>query len=689
MSTDISLNQIYEIEGRSYRIVNITGNSLRLFPMNMKTLDLKEYTFEQLKENLSKEVAKLSEDPYEALRMSSPSEKIMKRADERYDQIKGLLSNPDIYNSATRSHVFRTVTNGDKKLYVKLYRLLHTFWLKGCSKTALIPESGKSSGNHKCGRKAQCERTKNFETHLEHICTKYLLKTPSLSLEKAYIHSLSEWEEKYPGVPAPTRSQLRYYFDTHYSKKDKAEKRNDSVHYDKDIRSLRGKASDTTEGPGETYEIDSTPDNVYLVSSKDRNQVIGRPVLYVVTDVYSGMIVGLNVSLESSCFMTAADSLYSAFTSKPEYCKKFGVTIKEEDWPCSGIPSSIVCDNAELVGYQSDMLVQNLGITLHNTGSFRGDQKGTVERLIGLIQSSLAEWQISRPCKTRIKKEGAKDTRDKAFLTLKEYTAIALTMVPICNARIKESGPAEYPQKLAYTPLQIWKWGLSTGRGGLMQNVSNSTVRILLLPRYEASFSRDGILAAKAPITSLRYWNEELEKKGTFIREETPYRPKNAWLALDPADISCAYLFLDPSNPARYSVCELASQCDEYKGLTMLEAKNLSETRKTVTRKAQESYDHMRKEGLEEVKKMVTSALDNKPSDNADAKRKIKNIVQARKDELTELQKSNKRVVGDELKVADTDGSSGIAISKNQNELNDRAPEPDYHYPSSIKDILD
>ena len=95
MSTDISLNQIYEIEGRSYRIVNITGNSLRLFPMNMKTLDLKEYTFEQLKENLSKEVAKLSEDPYEALRMSSPSEKIMKRADERYDQIKGLLSNPD------------------------------------------------------------------------------------------------------------------------------------------------------------------------------------------------------------------------------------------------------------------------------------------------------------------------------------------------------------------------------------------------------------------------------------------------------------------------------------------------------------------------------------------------------------------------------------------------------------------
>ncbi len=57
-----------------------------------------------------------------------------------------------------------------------------------------------------------------MNAHLEMICQKYLLTQNHLSLEKAYKRSLEEWERKYPDTPAPSRTQLRYYFEHHYKK---------------------------------------------------------------------------------------------------------------------------------------------------------------------------------------------------------------------------------------------------------------------------------------------------------------------------------------------------------------------------------------------------------------------------------------------------------------------------------------
>ncbi|WP_164907503.1 hypothetical protein [Clostridium septicum] len=45
-------------------------------------------------------------------------------------------------------------------------------------------------------------------------------------------------------------------------------------------------------GPGSLYQIDATVADVYLVSEFNRNWIIGRPVLYMVLDSFSRMIVG-------------------------------------------------------------------------------------------------------------------------------------------------------------------------------------------------------------------------------------------------------------------------------------------------------------------------------------------------------------------------------------------------------------
>ena len=691
-----AVNDVLEIDGTCFRIIWQMENEFVLFPLYHDALELENYSAEQIADAFKNGTAKNLQDPYEGLRMSAVSPKLMERAQSRFDSIQELVSDPRLYNPITRKAVFRDASGGDKKLLIKLKRNLLAFWKKGLSVTALIPESGRTTGIHSSGRKGKCPRSPEMEAHLEMICKKYLLKQNHVSMDKAYIHSLDEWERKYPGTPAPSRTQLRYYFEQHYTKLERAIKQNTAIRFNKDIRSLRGKAADMTEGPGGIYEIDSTTDDVYLVSSRDPNQVVGRPTLYIVSDVFSGMIVGINVTLESATFNSASDTLYSAFAPKAEFCRRYGVEITEDAWPCSGIPAQIVCDNAELMGYQSDLLVGNLGITLHNTGSYRGDQKGNVERLIELIQSSVSEFIKAKPSKVKLKKAGAEDLRPYATLTLSKYMEIAITMAIACNNHLRDYLPDGYPQDGKPSSIEIWKWGQKTGRNCLVNTISIATIRILMLPRYEASFSREGILASGAPITSLRYWNSELDASGAFIRNSTPYRPKNAWIALDPADISVAYLFDEPDNITNYKVCQLAPQCSQYKNMTLWEGQHLNKARQEAYKAAQEEYDQMRKKANRKVSEICSEAEKRKTADTKEAKKKIKDLVEARKEELSREQKNNRRVPAPnssdaEDSVSDTsDNALSAAAPSEVNETSGmEQSESDYHYPASIKDIHD
>ena len=88
-----------------------------------------------------------------------------------------------------------------------------------------------------------------------------------------------------------------------------------------DARRL-GVAQELSIGPSYLYEIDSTTLNVYVVTRvPDKNTGaiktirLGRPYLYYVVDIYSGMIVGYSITFKRNA-MAAKAALYNAFTDK-------------------------------------------------------------------------------------------------------------------------------------------------------------------------------------------------------------------------------------------------------------------------------------------------------------------------------------------------------------------------------------
>ncbi|NUE21545.1 hypothetical protein HUC07_23460 [Escherichia coli] len=96
------------------------------------------------------------------------------------------------------------------------------------------------------------------------------------------------------------------------------------------MRGVMGTSRQHIFGPCARFEIDATLMDIYLVSVFNRAWIIGRPVLYVVVDVFSGMVVGFYLGLEGPSWDGARLALFNAFTDKVAFCRDFGVEITQE-----------------------------------------------------------------------------------------------------------------------------------------------------------------------------------------------------------------------------------------------------------------------------------------------------------------------------------------------------------------------
>ncbi len=139
----------------------------------------------------------------------------------------------------------------------------------------------------------------------------------------------------------PTIWQMKHFYKREYKQAEIIQARSSKINYQKDISPLVSTATADVLGPGSRYEIDATIADIYVVSNSERRNIVGRPVIYMVIDVFSRMVVGMYVGLESPSYVTAMQALSNAITDKVDYCKNYGIEIKDEDWPVKGLPERV------------------------------------------------------------------------------------------------------------------------------------------------------------------------------------------------------------------------------------------------------------------------------------------------------------------------------------------------------------
>lgn len=293
----------------------------------------------------------------------------------------------------------------------------------------------------------------------------------------------------------PTRSQLRHLI-KQIDRGFAFTKRQIGNEFQLKLRPLAGGARDLAFSPGFEYQIDWTGTQVELVSAFDRNKVVGRPSLYFVVDMKTGVIAGFHVTLESASWDTARFALVHAFSPKAEYCRRLGLDYVEADWPISGVPARLVGDRGELIGMQSMRVVEEtLGCELVNARAYRGDDKPYVERTFGSIKTALLK-QLKGYGPKRRNRDGEPNPRSRACLNLFEFNRLIARFCVTWNSKrlARDSIPDAIlgDSSARATPLGLWNWGLRN-QGGKLRAIDRNVLYRHLLPQVDAKMYGDGI----------------------------------------------------------------------------------------------------------------------------------------------------------------------------------------------------
>jgi transposase InsO family protein len=652
------VNEVLSLGGNTYRVLRTSGNDIvwialedqKAFP-TMESLN----TLEQLiiDEKLIRAV-----DPYAYLLQEAPEQgsKALQIRDKNFRILKPLIEDPNFYISKVRIKVINAILDSEVISKPYLYRIARQYWQRGQIPNALLPDYRNSGGKGK-RRQAKDQKLGRPRVHAEGVgaiideateklfrvvIDKYLLNEGEFSLPFAHRRLKLLYDQLFPETPEsekPTKWQLKYFYDREYEFTEKILKKTSSSHYKKDVRPLSSTATMQAFGPGSRYEIDATIADIILVSDVDRNQPVGRPILYIVIDVFSRFVVGWYIGFENPSYVAAIQSLQVAMTEKAEVMSSFGVECQNIEWPAPGLPEAILADRGELLGHQIEGLESGFLVRIENTPPYRGDAKGIVERNFLSLQAEFKPFAPGVVSGTTVKKRGGKNYWLDGKLTVSEFTEIIVSSIIMHNfvdPMEKYDRSEDMPSDLPGIPVHLWNWGLQN-RTGRLRKADSDSLRIALLPRQQATTSEKGIC-----LFGLYYSSSEVMSSGWLHRVKNSNRPDKVTVAYDPNLADKVYLFYKV-NSREYWTCKLTDLSREYRNSSFWQVWRKQDAKKKALSNQKLVADQTRAVHEDRIEKLISSAVKNTPRPSATNSERMANVGEARAEQLEKERAQRRR----------------------------------------------
>lgn len=504
-------------------------------------------------------------DPYFKIKSdASLSEIEIRKRDEAWQIVEKYWEpyKNDIFSKKTRMQVFKNIALAENIPLMTIRRLFSRFWARGMTRNALLPDYAQSGGKGKeksisekrIGRRRIYSDNESsgliindvIKKQFEVAINKYWRTSQKKPLRQVYRLMLADFYSIRVRKNAelqkiiresdsiPTFHQFYYWFKKNENRNLDIKLREGEKTFELKHRSLLSNSTVEAPGPGFRFQIDATTADIYIVSEVDRSRVIGRPTVYIIIDVFSRMITGVYVGLESPSWNGAMMALDSMVADKVALCKKYNIDIEEEDWPCSFIPRAIIADRGEMEGHGVENLINNLNITIENTSPYRGDFKGIVERFFRTMNERIESFLPGAVMKD-YRRRGDPDYRLEAKLTLKEITEVVVRCVllhNICEVEKYTLTPEIIRDGVKPIPLDLWNWGIENKKGTL-RKIAQDRFRMNILPRGKATVSR-GVITFR---NLLHYGATELLNESIYNQ----LKLKSIPIVYDPRNLEHVY----------------------------------------------------------------------------------------------------------------------------------------------------
>ncbi len=498
---------------------------------------------------------------------------------------------------------------------------------------ALLPDYARCGGRGKEKRATAKKRvTAEIRAMFRAVITLCFAKNRKLDLQGAYEEVISaEFSDRVIDERSgrqtlviredfPSFRQFQYWY-----RKDNdifilARRRHTPRVYDKDKRALLGSSLVEVRGPGSRYQIDATIADIYLVSRYDRSRIVGRPVLYLVIDVFSRIIVGVYVGFEGPSWVGAMMALANAASDKVAFCEEFGLEIGAADWPCQGLPDILLGDRAEMMSRHVETLINHFNVHVENTPPYRPDWKGVVERRFGLLPARFKAY-VAGYVEWDFQARGGSDYRLDAELDIDQFTRVVLYCILYYNNHHLigdyEKSPQMLADKVDAVPIELWDWGISH-RTGTPRSFPPELVRLSLLPTDEAVVTKSGISYRGCFYSCQKVLDEHWFEKARQKRKGR--KPRRVQISYDPRCMDAIYLH-DKGDRLEFIVCALTEKSRHHRGKTLWEIEQIRKDEARRQRGHERWALQARINTTAEINEVVAEAQAMRPEPSATSKR--------------------------------------------------------------------
>lgn len=480
---------------------------------------------------------------YERYTMIAPILQLLPNEQKRCEMISAIAINENISKQTLRKYLC---------LYLSFQNV-----------AILSPKDNKSD-------KSLTDDEKNMRWGLNkfyYTCHKNSLKTAyTMMLKAKYCDGDGELAEGYP-----TFNQFRYFYRKRKNTQTYYISRNGLTNYQRNNRPLLGdRIQEYAKAPGMGM-LDSTVCDIYLIN--EQGGIIGRPILTACIDAYSSLCCGYSLSWEGGMY-SLRQLMINVVTDKQDLCRKYGITIQQQEWDSSLCPGVLVTDQGTEYKSANFEQIAELGVKVVNLPAYRPELKGSVEKFFSVIQDLFRPYLKGKGLiEPDFQERGAHDYRKDACLTLEQFEKVLIRCIIYYNSqRIIENFPYTddmLKNKVSPYANDIFTYGKNL-EGINLVKVNKRQLMLTLLPRTTGKFTRSGLI-----VNHVRYKNPNYAEK--YLSGG------NATVAYNPDNSSFVWL-VDKGNFIEFELIE-----NRYRSKKFSEIETMQTQKKEIIKSVQEN----------------------------------------------------------------------------------------------------
>ncbi|NMM12419.1 MAG: transposase [Rhodoferax sp.] len=269
-------------------------------------------------------------------------------------------------------------------------------------------------------------------------------------------------------------------------------------HFKRSLRGLIARNWKGVSGPGHTWAIDSTVGDIYLRSSLNRAWIVGRPIVYIIVDVWSTAIVGFYVCLTGPSWNTAKISLFNSVADPDLLGEMWGYQPILSLNPLPTMCYQLMCDRGEYLSKAASLTAIKLIPCMSYAPPYRPDLKGLVEVLHRIEKDAQFMFEPGAMDARRAEFDLRKSHPDESAMTVRDYVQYLHLIFGEYNLTADRSHRVDAHMAAAGvfpSPAGLWRWGYEMGIG-VQRAIPQADLITTLLTPDTARVGRSSIVYA-------------------------------------------------------------------------------------------------------------------------------------------------------------------------------------------------